>query len=660
MHRHIDNILRRVENGTTLLFYKGKERDRLLALHLPLTGNIHNQGLLDEEVEIQQNLVWSDAGKLGKCIQFNGNANQILSFANVPKKTNNFTWACWVKQINRTSTTYNNTNQYVLSNGRDCGAIGFNILIHDGILIIHMGSGADDGSTTSTTNSRIQIQELSLNTWYHICCAVNDSNVMVYINGTLIKIFPLIEINFRSSRESYFTIGKMAYGHYSTASYFPFDGYVQDVRVYDTCLSPRQVKEISKGLVCHYPLGEIDGKISGRNLIKNGKGNVKAGFFKNFPTVTDEYAEFTLKSKKTYPSINLNDGFVYGCREYDVGAKYTWSYDIMYTVWNFPTGSNRAEFWMGQRYTIAPSGETATGTWSKVTQHNLPVIGQNGCKLNKWYHVKQTVTIPDPASSNVKQQAIIAFYNSNADVEASFTARIKNVKLEKSSTTTPWTPAPEDDASFYDNVIYDTSGYCNNGSVTDSTCPTWSSDTPRYKGSYVFNGSNQYFTFHNPISSAFDEFSISCWVKFDDTTGNSTICTMRTVIGNGIALFKVGNKIRFDDNAQFTFSDYTISANEWTHVVVTRASSAKKLYINGELKQLTSTVGDMANVYDIGSIGASSASGNGSGNYTKGNISDFRIYATALDNQTIEELYKVGALVDNNGNLMLAGEVIEE
>lgn len=200
-------------------------------------------------------------------------------------------------------------------------------------------------------------------------------------------------------------------------------------------------------VVCHYPLGEVDGKIGGRNLIKNGKGNVKAGFFKNFPTVTDEYGEFTLKSKKTYKGIIL-DGFVYECRDYPVGEKYTWSYDIMYTAWNFPTGSNRGELWMGQRYVNAPSGETATGAWRGVTQHNLPVVGQNGCELNKWYHVKQTVTIPQQASSNVGQQGIISFYNSNANVEASFTARLKNVKLEKSSTATPWTPAPEDDASL--------------------------------------------------------------------------------------------------------------------------------------------------------------------------------------------------------------------
>lgn len=47
-----------------------------------------------------------------------------------------------------------------------------------------------------------------------------------------------------------------------------------------------------------------------RNLILNGKGNEKKGFFKYFPTVTDEYGEITLKSKKTYTSISIANGFL--------------------------------------------------------------------------------------------------------------------------------------------------------------------------------------------------------------------------------------------------------------------------------------------------------------------------------------------------------------
>lgn len=202
-----------------------------------------------------------------------------------------------------------------------------------------------------------------------------------------------------------------------------------------------------------YSVGSsIDGiEIGGRNLLLNGKGDKKAGFFKNFTTVTDEYGEFTLTSQKTYVRIDIRDGFLLGCRDYTVGEQVTWSYDIMYTAWNFPSGTYPREFWMGQRYTNALSGETATGAWKSVSAHELPVVGQNGCELNKWFHVKKTLIIPEQASSNIGTIASIQFYNSNANVAASFTARLKNVKLERGNVATDWTPAPEDLATA-DNV----------------------------------------------------------------------------------------------------------------------------------------------------------------------------------------------------------------
>lgn len=616
----------------------------MLCLWLPFTdGVIKNQGLINDEFITSIDPTFSNDGKLGKCLeqgQFDMSATMTSKILNNQALTICFWIYINAEEGSKGGTIFGNINTNVEFNNRK-----FSIFQYPTCNDLHLSWMND--AVNAFMMTPIYKGVLPSYQWTHVTVTYHNPTMTVYING----------------------IKKYTYSGVSNSSSFEYQTRVvwqnayrklNDFRIYNECLSPRQVKEISKGLVCHYLLGEVDGKIGGRNLIKNGKGNEKAGFFKNFPTVTDEYGEFTLKSKKTYATISLYDGFVYECRDYPVGEKYTWSYDIMYTDWNFPTGSNRTEFWIGQRYGNAPSGESATGTWRKVTKHNLPVVGQNGCELNKWYHNKVTITIPEQASSNVGQQNFISFHNSNASVEASFTARIKNVKLEKSSTATPWTPALEDNSDLYDNVIYDTSGYCNNGNVTDSTCPTWSSDTPRYKGSYVFNGNNQYLKFQNPITSSSTDFTISCWVKFDDTTGNSTICTMRTAVGNGIALFKIGNKIRFDDNAQFTFSDYTISANEWTHIVVTRSLSCKKLYINGILKQTTNTVGDMKLISNIGTIGASSQGGDGISNYLNGQLSDFRIYATALDNQTIEELYKVGALVDNNGNLMLVGEVIEE
>ena len=625
----------------------------MLCLWLPFTdGTTKNYGLTNMDVVDYGTSVY-DQGKLGKCRSFVGNGYLQLSNAFGIESGKDFSCCYWIKEIS------NN----ILSK--------FRVVYQCGNLIIgHYGNKFDIYSITGNTLDLTYVCDTT--EWVHCCMTYQSSNntVTIYING--VKCSTSQPKNLTGLSGTTALIGKR-----SSETYL-FEGYLNDFRIYNTCLSPRQVKEISEGLVCHYPLGEVDGKIGGRNLIKNGKGNVKAGFFKNFPTVTDEYGEFTLKSKKTYKGIIL-DGFVYECRDYPVGEKYTWSYDIMYTAWNFPTGSNRGELWMGQRYVNAPSGETATGAWRGVTQHNLPVVGQNGCELNKWYHVKQTVTIPQQASSNVGQQGIISFYNSNANVEASFTARLKNVKLEKSSTATPWTPAPEDDASFYDNVIYDTSGYCNNGSVTDSTCPTWSSDTPRYKGSYAFNENKQYVNCGtSTMIEGQEEITINCWAYMDDWTKfNARLFSC--IEGGGYNTEGVNNSIKFALNIYITSDkskyDYTSTiggysgiklldmASGWHMITcVYKASVGDAIYLDGKLyeKKTYTSYGIHFNKYSYLFLGGESSGVNCITPYFNGKLSDFRIYVTALSDSDILELYQSSASVDNNGNLMLAGEVIEE
>lgn len=235
-------------------------------------------------------------------------------------------------------------------------------------------------------------------------------------------------------------------------------------------------------------------QVGGRNLIKYGKGDSKNGIFKNFTHIKDGYAEVTLKSKKTYANANIDDGFVLGCREYKVGAVYIWSYDIMYTEWNFPSGTNRNEFWFGQRYTNAPSGQTGTGSLVQVTAHTLPQVGANGCKLNEWYHVEQKIIIPVQASANVGTAASIQFYNSNANVEASFTARFKNIKLELGNKATDWTPAPED----VDNAINE------ERTTRQSAIETKANEiTSKVSETYVSNSAFEHY--QNTVSTQFTQ-----------------------------------------------------------------------------------------------------------------------------------------------------------
>lgn len=185
-----------------------------------------------------------------------------------------------------------------------------------------------------------------------------------------------------------------------------------------------------------------DVQVGGRNYILNGKGDSQSGFFKNFNKVEDGYGEHTLTSKKQYSNLDISSGFLLGCRDYEVGKTVVFSYDVMYTKWDFPEGTNIGEFWIGQRYTNSTTSND--GAWRRVTAHDLPIVGIDGCKLNEWFHVERVLIVPSKADQSIGTASSVQFYNSNADIEASVTFRIKDVKVEYGNKATDWTPAPED------------------------------------------------------------------------------------------------------------------------------------------------------------------------------------------------------------------------
>lgn len=628
----------------------------MLVLHLPLTGDIHNQGLLEEETYIAQDLTYSDNGKLGKCLQFNGDPKQILSFVNIPKKKNNFTWACWIKQTNRTSTVYQKTTQYVLSMGRNCGTIGFNIRMINGYLNIHLGSGEDTDTTTSITNKAINIQELQLNIWYHICCIVDNESVNVYINGELVKTFPLIDISYRSNSSGYFTIGKMGFYNNNTSAYFPFNGLIQDVRVYDTVISPRQVKEISKGLVCHYPLGEIDGKIGGRNLLQHSSlvgEQLMCYTIDSMNSVTTKSYEEEGYHIVTPSTGNGNNGVGFKYTDFtSLGIKQgdtiTFSCDIK------GTSDTHSPF-----IKIHFSAKAASHIWYGVDSVNSVGVGFIPLK-NKWQRISVAFTISDTSEWTGNNMWLAIHGNFESDLY------IKNLKLEKSSTATPWTPAPEDDASFYDNVIYDTSGYCNNGSVSGDIL--WDTNTPRYKGAYDFNGTG--YIYNDNLNLTTTAFTISFWIKIPSaiTHQHFDFATFNSWTSEGIAIYwdtsgqKSSSGLIFGEDSNGNKIYVAVQCrgklNEWTHFAITWDGT--KVYRYSDGIKFSESDFNVVSVYHPRLWLGNSTFGDRTLENSESCMSDFRFYATALSDSDILELYQSSASVDSNGNLMLAGEVIEE
>ena len=133
--------------------------------------------------------------------------------------------------------------------------------------------------------------------------------------------------------------------------------------------------------------------------------------------------------------------------------------------------------------------------------------------------------------------------------------------------------------------------------------------------------------------------------------------------GNGnwlkfaLSVFTISDKSKYAYNSTIGgYSGIKLSdmAPGWHMITcVYKASVGDAVYLDGKLyeKKTYTSYGIHFNKYSSLFLGGESSGVDCIAPYFNGKLSDFRIYATALDNQTIEELYKVGASVDSSGNL---------
>lgn len=192
-------------------------------------------------------------------------------------------------------------------------------------------------------------------------------------------------------------------------------------------------------------------EIGGRNYIKNGKGNILAGFFANFTAIENGYGvcKFVDKSynntSNSYYTFDIAAGYLIPIREYIPGDIYTLTCDYMYTEFESTTPITFNECWFGQRYTAHPDGSVVDPSeWRAVTMFYMDKPTKSD--IGKWKRVEQKYVIPPPATEGVLDVAKIQLGVKGVDGSGKFTLCIafKNVKLEKGNKATDWTPAPED------------------------------------------------------------------------------------------------------------------------------------------------------------------------------------------------------------------------
>lgn len=565
-----------------------------LQVWLPLNKNekIENRGLSD--ITISGNPTYVSSGKLGGCFQFNSKMISIPTSSYMEMKSgNSFSVAFWVKG---TSTGW------LLA----CNAWEFRF--REDYIQVHPGqSGANPAKYTTTTTST---------QWRHCAFTWNNDTLILYVDGVL---------RATSTFSSNFNI--------DSTLWLCFDGtrYLNDFRVYNHCLSPKEVKEISKGLVLHY---KMDDKIA-TNLVKNNTYNVynNYGVAASLTKLNETFQgcdiyRLSMTPNSTYISdfkSNLHSHGVYGFhRTFKANTKYCfWIYYRPVSHSDVRVGGTASNI---NGWTEIPPTEYGGG-WKVVGQY------RNGS-----------------VTSDKTDNIFTSFYCPSAVTGTAITIDFCCPHLIEGFSEII------DDGDYQEidphTTVYDCSGFGNNGSTTSTTAPITNSDTARYSSAWGFNGTN-YITLTN--LPTFIDMSVSFWMKPYSSGQTACLINYRNAVGNDLAIFLIGGNVRFDAGGQTQFANYAVTT-DWQHVCVTfnNSTSKKQLYINGVLKQEV-TVGSSIGVSSsFGTIGSSSNGSAGSvgGNVYSGILSDYRIYATPLSAEDVKELYNTSAMVCNNGTVM--------
>lgn len=573
-----------------------------LRVWLPLTKDLRNQGL-DDVIVTNNGAVYSaSGGKLGG--YYTGHID--ISSSVIPTILNNteFTVTFWI-YIDEVPPGSSVSDTYVMA----CGAAGTRTQFH--IAIRQNGAGfafcfySDDYTFYNTVTDKV-------GKWMHIVCAFKNNTQIVYVDGT--------KIGERA------TAGGLNIAANRVLNIYAAHERLNDFRLYDHCLSPMEIKQISQGLILHYPL----------NRGGWGQENLLSKSITDFSNWTNINADCVTLSSNGYnnkfllvkgvggkwenaysPAIQVTSG-----KEYTLSCNYK-----IYSTYNYT--SSYGEFGLTVMKAVPTNANPINNTIARI---GFPNIIKEGRKSITFIPTTDTIYLNMCGGSIVDGQT-----NKEFDVN--------NIKLEEGSIATPWCPNSTDELAttmgLNDNVEYDCSGFCNNGTRTGTF--SWISDTPKYNVSTGITAGGGIFT---PMNITFLQYTIAFWAKH---TVKSKML-MGSCPSAGIA--QTSWYWYGDNSFKYPSGEYYYTHNggaqdsfKWTHFVATYDGANVRVYRNGVSEGSKACTGDQVMAYL--SIGY----GYGSQYTENSDMSDFRIYATALSAEDVKDLYELGATIDTNGTL---------
>ena len=572
-----------------------------LRVWLPLNGNFKNQGTsLFTSPSLPSGASWGD-GKLGKGLVINNagsSSGEISDLAGLQK----FTICFWYKIPS--GKTFTQWSDLVYNNASS--VLRLEVSNTSGTSTNWFGFGMDAGGLSGQT--------VTLDTWYHEAITVNGTTLTRYVNGVQ---------KGQKTAGSQATLGNTIKlgdtGMYCTLC---------DLRIYDECLSPKQIHEISKGLIAHY---KLEGIGANPNLFKNTLNATHSS--SGAVTGSSSSANFSLDSTAT--AANL------------AGKQVTISVDIdaVDVVANEESGGHRAGTEIA--FSRSGGGTTYLGAWQTFTDTASTVRKK----------LVATGTIPSDWTGGLTER------NMYIQRLASGTVKLSNLKIEIGGVATDWTPSVDDaiysKLGFNNMLLEDVSG--NGYNATKVGTLNFDSTAPRYNGgSGCATGIDGLKT--DLSISGMPELTISFWVK--PNASNGGYCCIMSPYNNpaGAGLWIATNCEGcglWAYRSKYTAGGSLLTAGTWYHAVYVFNKGTAKWYLNGVEQTLTKNTYTDTTIPLLNNSIGNTYTGTGWNTKNYGSLSDFRIYATALSAADVKQLYDTAGFVDNTNN-MYAYEFKEE
>lgn len=545
------------------------------------------------------------AGKFGNAIDYNTSGRMVATFNPINKYK--FSLAYWGRGTGAPSSNYRNI--FYLDTTTNIPYYYIDNRTTNTPYILHY---VKDYNLNSWTTKDLQSNaDYNKYLWGHFVLVVDGTKFRSYYNGMYLG-----ETTVTQNLEQYANINKLILNNHGSNSY-----QVQDVRLFDHCLSHKEVKELAKAKVLHYKFDDFQEYTE--NLIPiETQWNTQSG-----------WGSFWCNQTKTIVDENLLTSGCYIIKSVinetrDGGPAYR-DVAVNTTTPNLPLRVSASVKSIGRRMRLWINSETSN-TYSNFNNAD-----------GLW----QTIEVDTLTDSTGSVRIHFVFESGSIGDEVYVT----KPQLEfKRGHSTPFVNG------IRKGIIKDTSGQGNNA-VLDANTPTWVSDSKIGSGCYEFFN-NVINCGKNPVLTK--DQTIAMWLyphdfslrrnPYNKNYGGEGTITQET---SGTLNYYYGTNGGNGKPYQGFNSNAELNLNQWNHVALVRdltKNNQIKWYING-----VKTAEINAQYLESAVSNDDLIIGDGYTSPYNGKIDDLQLYATALSDEDVKELYSQRASIDSIGNFYI-------